>query len=88
MKGRPVLDVPGMTVKECPTQEEAVRYLQSHDEDRPGSGIQALWGAGTIPGLLRASFANPGIQYLSPTTRVSTLTTNIDLLPYFLKKTI
>jgi hypothetical protein len=56
----------------------------------PSAGLAAgdIQEDSTIPGLLRASFANPGIQYLSPTPRVSTLATNIDLLPYFLKKPI
>ena len=34
MKGRPVLGVPGMTVRESPTQEEAVRYLPCHTGER------------------------------------------------------
>ena len=46
MKGRPVLGVSGMTVRECPTQEEAVRYLRCHDGDRRWVRILAFWRAG------------------------------------------
>jgi len=40
----------------------------------------------TIPGLLRAQIANPGIPNLSLNTRVSTLTTNVDFIAPFLEK--
>jgi|PlaIllAssembly_1097288.scaffolds.fasta_scaffold46513_3 hypothetical protein len=45
----------------------------------------ALPQGSTIPGILRASFANPGITNMVTTGMVSTLKKNIDLLPYFWK---
>jgi hypothetical protein len=65
LKGRPVLGVSGMTVRECPTQEETLRYLRSHDRDRRRGGDPGFLAGSTIPGPLRAPIANPGIPYFS-----------------------
>jgi hypothetical protein len=53
-----------------------------------GVGDPGPLAGSTIPGILWAQIANPGIPNLSPNTGVSTLTKNVDLLPYFWKNSI
>jgi hypothetical protein len=54
-----------MTVRECPTREEALRYLRSHEGDRRRGDDPGFLAGGTIPGPLRALIAKPGIQNFS-----------------------